>query len=55
VIVFVEKRLPIDEEKYKTERARWVNIMSEFQKNMLFSEWLKLRRAAAGLQTNFRG
>jgi len=55
VIVYLESRLPIDEEKYKAEKARVADNMSSFQKNVLFSEWLKLRRAAAGLQTNYRG
>jgi parvulin-like peptidyl-prolyl isomerase len=55
VIVFVENRLPLDEEKYKTEKARVADNMANFQKNALFAEWLKLRRAAAGLQMHSQG
>jgi hypothetical protein len=54
VIVFVEKRLPIDEEKYKTAKVRFAELMTDFQEAVLFSEWLKLRRQASGLQTDFR-
>lgn len=51
VIVYVDKRLPIDEEKFKTDKPRVVESLTEFQKAVLFSEWIKLRRDAAGLQT----
>jgi hypothetical protein len=54
VIVFVENRLPIDEEKYKTEKARVSENMSGFQQAVLFSEWLKLRRDSAGLQVTYK-
>lgn len=53
VLVFVEQRLPMDEEKFKTEKTRVAFSLGEFQKVVLFSEWLKLRRAAAGLQGQF--
>ena len=55
VIVFVENRLPLDEEKYKAGKARVVEQLTRNQRHVLFSEWLKLRRAAAGLQPNNRG
>lgn len=55
VIVFVEQRLPIDEEKFKTEKSRIAEGLEGFQKSVLFSEWLKLRRAAAQLTLNTRG
>jgi peptidyl-prolyl cis-trans isomerase D len=55
VIVYVEKRLPIDEEKFKADRAKVVESLTGFQKAVLFSEWIKLRRDAAGLQTLYSG
>ncbi len=55
VIIYVEKRLPLDEEKYKVDKVRVAENMTEFQKAVLFTEWLKLRRDAAGLQTSVKG
>jgi peptidyl-prolyl cis-trans isomerase D len=54
VIVFVEKRLPLDEEKYKSEKVRVTENMTGFQKAVLFGEWLKLRRAAADLKVSYK-
>lgn len=54
VIVFVESRLPVDEEKYKADRPRVAGNVADFQKAALFSEWLKLRRAAAGLTIHYK-
>ena len=55
VIVYVDQRLPMDEEKFKTEKTRFASSLGDFQKMILFGEWLKLRRAAAGLQMEIRG
>ena len=52
VIVYVEKRLPIDEEKFKADKTRVVESLTEFQKQVLFTEWIKVRRDAAGLEMN---
>jgi peptidyl-prolyl cis-trans isomerase D len=54
VIVYAEGRQPIDEEKFKTEKPRVAANVMEFQKAVLFSEWLKLRRAAAQLQIHYK-
>jgi peptidyl-prolyl cis-trans isomerase D len=54
VIVVVENRQPIDEEKFKTEKTRVAANVIEFQKAVLFSEWLKVRRAAAQLQIHYK-
>ena len=50
VIVYVEKRLPLDEEKFKTDKTRVAESLTEFQKQVLFTEWIKVRRDAAGLE-----
>lgn len=55
VIVYVEQRLPLDEEKYKTEKPRVAEGLVGFQKSVLFSEWIKLRRAAAQLTLSTQG
>jgi peptidyl-prolyl cis-trans isomerase D len=55
VIIYLEQRLPIDEEKYKAEKARVAEGLAGFQKTVLFSEWLKLRRAAAQLTLKTQG
>jgi peptidyl-prolyl cis-trans isomerase D len=55
VIVHVDQRPPVDEEKFKAEKARFVEGVSDFQKNALFQQWLKLRRDAAAVQTTYRG
>jgi peptidyl-prolyl cis-trans isomerase D len=55
LIVYVTKRLPIDEEQLKKDRANVVEAISNGQRAALFQEWLKLRRAAAQLQTTFHG
>ncbi|HSI11072.1 MAG TPA: peptidyl-prolyl cis-trans isomerase [Chthoniobacter sp.] len=53
VIVYVTKRLPIDEAKLKTDRAQLADALGNAQRTMLFQQWLRLRRAAAQLQTSF--
>jgi peptidyl-prolyl cis-trans isomerase D len=55
LIVYVTKRLPIDENELKAEKGRLTEALSSFQRMALFQQWLKLRRAAAQLQTSFHG
>jgi len=55
VIVYVTKRLPIDENELKTEKGRLTEALGGFQRMALFQQWMKLRRAAAQLQTGFHG
>lgn len=50
VIVYVEKRLPIDEEKYKAMKPRVADFLNRRETLVIFAEWLKLRRNASGLQ-----
>lgn len=47
VIIHLEKREPIDEEKFKAEKSRVAEGVAEIRAAVLFQEWLKLRRAAA--------
>ncbi len=54
VIVFADNRQPLDEEKFKAEKARVAANIVEFQKAALFSEWLKQRRAAAQLVVHYQ-
>jgi hypothetical protein len=55
VIVYVTKRLPIDENKLKADRGQIAEALSNAQRTTLFQQWLRLRRAAAQLQTSFHG
>lgn len=55
VIVYVTKRLPIDESKLKTDRGQLAEALGNAQQAALFQQWLRLRRAAAQLQTAFHG
>lgn len=55
VIVYVTKRLPIDETKLKADRNQLADALGNAQRASLFQQWLRLRRAAAQLQTSFRG
>lgn len=54
LIVYVSKRLPIDEAKYKADKTQLADSLAEFQQTALFQQWLKLRRAAAQLESHFR-
>jgi hypothetical protein len=54
LIVYVAKRLPIDEKQLEAEKGKLAEGLTEFQRAALFQEWLKLRRAAAQLKTAFR-
>ncbi len=47
VIVYVTKRLPIDDNQLKAEKGRLAEALSNFQRMALFQEWLKLRRASS--------
>ena len=53
LIVYVSKRLPIDENKLKADKNLFAERLAQFQRAALFQQWLKLRRAAAQLQTSF--
>jgi hypothetical protein len=55
VIVYVAKRLPIDENQFKAEKGHIAEGIANFQRVTLFQQWLHLRRAAANLVTTFRG
>jgi peptidyl-prolyl cis-trans isomerase D len=55
LLVHVDGRPPIDEEKYKAERPRIVESVVQYQQAALFQEWLKSRRAAAQVKTSLRG
>ncbi|MEP6670177.1 MAG: peptidyl-prolyl cis-trans isomerase [Chthoniobacter sp.] len=55
LIVYVTKRLPIDENQLKAEKGKLAEAISGFQRYALFQQWLKLRRAAAQLQSTFHG
>lgn len=55
VVVYVSKRLPIDENELKAQKTQIAQGISQYQAASLFQEWLKLRRAAAQLSTSFHG
>jgi len=54
IIIYVSKRLPIDEKQFAAAKPEVVDRLQEYQQIALFEEWLKLRRAAAQLKTDFR-
>lgn len=54
IIVYKKDRLPIDEKEFETQKPKLVERQMEIQSASLFQEWLKLRRAAAQLKTEFR-
>jgi peptidyl-prolyl cis-trans isomerase D len=54
LIVYLSKRLPIDEKELDSEKAKLTDGIAFNQGIALFQEWLKLRRAAAQLKTGFR-
>jgi hypothetical protein len=54
VLVYVENRPPVDEAKFKEERPRFTGFLANFQRSILFTEWLKVRRAASGLQSKLQ-
>jgi hypothetical protein len=53
LIVYVSKRLPIDEKQLESEKGQLAERIGEVQRMALFQSWLKLRRAAAQLKTGF--
>jgi peptidyl-prolyl cis-trans isomerase D len=53
VIIYVAKRLPVDEKDFQTDKTMVAERLHFFQEITLFQEWLKLRRASAGLRTVF--
>jgi hypothetical protein len=54
IIIYVAKRLPVDENDIKTGQTAMAESISEAQRVSLFQEWLKLRRAAAQVNSNLR-
>jgi peptidyl-prolyl cis-trans isomerase D len=55
LMIHLDKREPIDEVKFKAERPRVAEGVSDLRSSVLFQEWLKLRRAAAQLMGASRG
>ncbi len=54
-LVHVDKRLPADDAKFAADKPMIVENMARLTRSVLFSEWLKLRRAEAQIQTLGRG
>jgi parvulin-like peptidyl-prolyl isomerase len=53
VLVYVSKRLPVDEKEAKETKPEIVDNLVRRQQFALFQEWLKLRRAAAQVKVNY--
>jgi parvulin-like peptidyl-prolyl isomerase len=53
VLIYVSKRLPVDEKEFKQEKPEVVDNLVRMQQYSLFQEWLKLRRAAAQVKVNY--
>ena len=53
-LVHVDKRLPADDAKFATDKTMIADNMTRQTRAVLFSEWLKLRRAEAHIQTPTR-
>jgi parvulin-like peptidyl-prolyl isomerase len=53
VLVYVQKRLPVDENDFKRFKPEVVEDLGRFQQIALFQEWLRLRRAAAQVKVNY--
>jgi len=53
VIIYVAKRLPIEEKEFQADKTNVAERLRFYQEIALFQEWLKLRRASAGLRTVF--
>jgi peptidyl-prolyl cis-trans isomerase D len=53
VLVYVQKRLPIDENDFKKFQPEVASDLARFQQVTLFQEWLRLRRAAAQVKVNY--
>jgi peptidyl-prolyl cis-trans isomerase D len=54
LFVFMDKLPPVDEAKFATEKTSLANSLTRFESQVLFAEWLKLRKAEAKLVTNNR-
>jgi parvulin-like peptidyl-prolyl isomerase len=55
VIIHLDRREPIDEAKFKSEKPFVAEAVANRRATELFQEWMKLRRAAAQIQTASRG
>ena len=53
-LVHVDKRQPADDAKFATDKTMIADNMTRQTRAVLFSEWLKLRRAEAHIQTPTR-
>ena len=54
-LVHVGKHVPADDAKFATDKDTITRNMTAFTRSVLFSEWLKLRRAEAHIQVPGRG
>ena len=55
VLVHVDKRIPADDAKFATDKPMIADSMARQTRAVLFSEWLKLRRAEAHIMTRAGG
>ena len=55
VLIHVGPRPPVDEAKFATDQVLITDGLTRANREMLFAEWLKLRRAEAQVTTNRRG
>lgn len=49
-LVFVAKRLPVDEAQFASDRAKMLPRYEEVRRRVVFQEWLRLRKAEARIQ-----
>ena len=54
-LLHIDKRTPADDAKFATDKTMIADNMMRLTRSTLFSEWLKLRRAEAHIQTPTRG
>ena len=54
-LVHVDKRVPADDAKFATDKTMIADSMARQTRSVLFSEWLKLRRAEAHIMTHAGG
>jgi hypothetical protein len=50
LLLFVEKRLPIDEEKFAKEKDEFAKAYARSKQMLTFQEWLRVRRHAAHIE-----
>lgn len=54
-LIHVDKRPPIDDAKFAEQKEALAGNLAQFNREVLFAEWLKLRRAEARLMLPKRG